>query len=86
MVAIPVNKRIPETSQFLFRRMVPGNILVTEVKGGDSTIRHGIRVMENFVHDYQRTIMAIPFESLITNRMNEPDSSKWVTKIYFPVM
>ena len=27
---------------------------------------------------------AIPFESLVTNRMQEPDTSKWVTKIYYP--
>ena len=29
---------------------------------------------------------AIPFESLITNRLEEPDTSKWVTKIYYPFL
>jgi hypothetical protein len=38
MVAIPVNKVIPENNNFLYRRMVPGKILVTEVTGGTYTM------------------------------------------------
>jgi hypothetical protein len=35
--------------------------------------------------DYQQTAMAIPFESLVTDRSREPDTLKWITNIYVPV-
>jgi hypothetical protein len=30
--------------------------------------------------------MAIPFQSLITDRVKEPDTAKWITKLYAPVL
>jgi hypothetical protein len=42
--------------------------------------------VQKYKDDYQRVSPAIPFYSLITDRLKEPDSSKWITKIYFPVM
>jgi hypothetical protein len=42
--------------------------------------------MNNYISDYGRTIVAIPFASLITDRRLEPDSAKWVTRIYWPLI
>jgi hypothetical protein len=42
--------------------------------------------MELYISDHERVPPAIPFLSLVTNRMLEPDSSKWITLIYYPVM
>jgi hypothetical protein len=63
-----------------------GNILITEVKGGPASIKKAFNEMETYITDYRRTAPAIPFQSLITDRSKEPDTSKWVTKIYYPVM
>ncbi|HEY5406146.1 MAG TPA: hypothetical protein VIJ92_03625 [Ginsengibacter sp.] len=84
-IAIPVNKEIPENKVFSMKRMVPGNILVSEVKGGGYTSTEGLRQMGLYVTDNNFSSPAIPFESLVTNRMQEPDTSKWITKIYYPV-
>lgn len=84
-IAIPVNKEIPENKVFSIKRMVPGNILVSEVKGGDYTSTEGLRQLGLYVTDNNFSSPAIPFESLVTNRMQEPDTSKWITKIYYPV-
>ncbi len=84
-LAIPVNKAIPENKVFSMKRMVPGNILVSEVKGGDYTSTEGMRQLGLYVTDNNFSSPAIPFESLVTNRMQEPDTSKWITKIYYPV-
>ena len=84
-IAIPVNKEIPENKVFSIKRMVPGNILVSEAKGGDYTSTEGLRQMGLYVTDNNFSSPAIPFESLVTNRMQEPDTSKWITKIYYPV-
>jgi hypothetical protein len=84
-VAIPVNKAIPQNKIYLIKRMVPGKILVAEIKGGDYSAREALRQMHIFMTDNNLSSPAIPFQSLITNRMEEPDTLKWITKIYYPV-
>lgn len=85
MVAIPVNKLIPTTNNFLFKRMVPGKILVTEVKGGRYTTDEALKQLEIYLDDNHLRSPAIPFESLVTDRSKEPDTTKWVTRIYYPI-
>ncbi len=85
MVAIPVNKILPEKNDYAFKRMVPGKILVAEIKGGEYTARQALKQMDLYVSDHHLSSPAIPFESLITNRMQEPDTTKWITKIYYPI-
>ena len=86
-VAIPTDKLLPSFGDISQKRMLGrGNILVAEVRGGVEIINQAIEQMQKYVDDYQRKTPAIPFCSLITDRTKEPDSSKWVTKIYFPVM
>ena len=86
MVAIPVNKVIPATGKFVLKRMVPGKILVTEVKGGDYTAAEALRQLTLYMEDNQLTAPAIPFQSLVTERTKEPDTTKWITRIYYPVI
>ncbi len=86
-VALPLNHYIPSTANILQKRMLGmGNILVTEVKGGNAIGSRAFEQIKIYADDYQRLAPAIPFYSLITDRIKEPDSTKWVTKIYFPVM
>ena len=85
MVAIPINKIVPTTEKFLLKRMVPGKILVTEVKGGAYTADVALRQLTLYMEDNRLISPAIPFQSLITERIKEADTTKWMTKIYFPV-
>ena len=85
MVAIPVNRVLPQNKKFLLKKMVPGKILVAEVKGGSYTAGEALDKLKLYMDDNHRASPAIPFESLITDRSKEPDTAKWVTKIYFPV-
>ena len=86
MIAIPVNKIIRGNEKYFFKRMVAGNILVTEVKGGYYTIKEGLRQVKTYMDDRRFVAPAIPFESLVTNRSKETDTAKWVTRIYYPVI
>ena len=86
MVAIPVNKELTGNKNFSFKRMVPGNILVAELKGGMHNIKKASNELETYIKDYQLIPVAIPFESLVTNRMNEPDTAKWITRLYYPIL
>lgn len=86
-VALPVNKQLKNAGNIQYRWMLKGgNILVTEVKGGPGTIENAFEVMQQYMQDHQRIAPAIPFQSLITDRRQEADSSKWITKLYWPVM
>jgi hypothetical protein len=86
MVAIPINKVVPERGGVLFRRMVPGNILVAEVKGGQAAVDEGFRQLELFVSEHSLRSPGMPFQSLVTDRLAEKDTSRWITKMYYPIM
>lgn len=85
MVALPINKIIDGDKDISFVRMVPGRFLTTEVQGGPFTIHKAHNMMDQYFKDYNRVAMAIPFEYLVTDRVKETDTSKWMTKIYCPV-
>ncbi len=84
-IAIPVNERITENKTFYIKRMVPGKILVSSVKGGAATADEALNQLTLFVNDNHLSSPAIPFESFVTDRMQEKDTAKWVTKIYYPI-
>ena len=86
-VALPVNKRLPDTNDIFYKWMMyGGKILVTEVKGDNNVTARALLQMSRYVSDFQMVAPAIPFYSLVTDRRIEPDSSKWITKVYYPVM
>lgn len=86
MVAMPVDRRLPGNDSIIFKRMVPGNILYTEVKGGEATVEEAMNQMENFVFDNQKVSPALPYQLLVTDRTREKDTTKWVTRIYYPIL
>jgi len=65
--------------------MIRGNILVAEIKGGIYSVNEAERQLVNYANDYKKISPAIPFQSLVTNRQLEPDTSKWVTRLYYPI-
>ena len=86
MTALPVNKILPEKEDITNKRMIKGSFLTATVTGGNGTVNNAYQQMGQYFQDYNRTSMAIPFSYLITDRSKETDTSKWITKIYFPVM
>lgn len=85
MVAIPISNIIRGSDSISFIRMVPGHFLTAEIKGGPQTVRNAHKIMNAYFEDFKRVSMAIPFEYLVTDRLSEADTSKWITKIYHPV-
>ncbi|HKP32814.1 MAG TPA: hypothetical protein VJT83_08805, partial [Chitinophagaceae bacterium] len=81
-VALPTDKALKNSGQIEFRRMVQGYMLIADVKGGQATVLKAISEIENMLHDYMRTSPAIPFELMLTDRAKEPDTTKWMTRIY----
>jgi hypothetical protein len=85
-VAMPTNRLLQNDGKIKTRKMVPGYFIVSEVKGGPFTIREAVKQLDYYISDYKKTVMAKPFQTLVTNRLTETDTSKWITNIHIPVM
>jgi hypothetical protein len=85
MVAVASDREIPSQGKFLQKNMMLGNIVVAGVQGGNSRIEKCKEAVQFYVNDFRKVSPAIAFERLITNRLQEKDSSKWVTTVNYPV-
>jgi hypothetical protein len=86
MVALPVSRELPGKNDIVMRRIVTVKALSAEVIGGRGRITNALHELEQYVIDYRLFSPAIPFESLVTNRLNEPDTTKWITRVYQPLL
>ncbi len=85
MVAIPIDRELQGNNKIFFSRFVPWYVLTAEVRGGVYTVNQALHQMEIYIVDNQKTVMAIPFQSLVTNRVEQPDTLKWITYVYTPI-
>jgi hypothetical protein len=85
LTAIPIDRSIPVSGPFIMQSIPMNHFLVTRVHGGDATVKQALSQFNLYIQDYQRTVMALPFQQLITDRSAEPDTTHWVTDIYYPL-
>lgn len=85
MVALPTKNELPSEGGFQLKKMILGNILMGEIKGGNYTILTGEKELANYVIDYNKLSPAVGFQSLVTNRLLEADTTKWLTRLYYPI-
>lgn len=85
MTAVPTDRSLKETGVFSMKYMVKGSFMITEVLGGENQVHEASRNMQQYFQDYRKTSMAMNFTMLVTDRILQPDSSKWVTKLCMPV-
>lgn len=86
-VGIPISSKLPDEPPFFTKWMLKGgHILTTEVEGGPARIREAQRQMDLFISDRRHTPIAIPFQSLITNREQVTDTTQWKTKLFYPII
>jgi hypothetical protein len=86
MAAIATDITLPNTSEFASKMLLKGgNLLEAQITGGPATIKKAFDEYENVIREYGYTPPAIPYQLLITDRTKEPDTAKWVTRIYYPI-
>ena len=87
MTAIPIDRSLPDTKEFAAKFLLKGGfILEGEVKNGPYTIDAAMEQLEVYRADHQYTAPAIPYQLLVTDRLKETDTSKWITKLYYPIL
>jgi len=85
-VGIPTNKKLDDFKTIKSKRMLKGGYILTAlVIGNQQKISNAKKQMEFYKHDHNKVTAAIPYEYLITNRLEQPDSNKWITQLYFPI-
>ncbi len=85
MVGFPVNKIPGSNSNLVIKKMIPGKLLTGTVYGGPAAIRAGHEQMRKYIMDHNREEVAMPYEVSVINRCAAPDTTKWITKISYPV-
>ena len=84
-LAYPTSKWLNNNGIFYYRRMVQGNFLTAEVRGGSNNIDRAFKKLDLYTDDYRKIRMAIPFELWVTNRKQQPDTLQWITRLYIPI-
>lgn len=85
-VALPTDKLFPEVGGEVYgRRLIKGKYLEADISGGEASVLAALERMKEYIADHERTVMAIPFQSLVTDRSREVDTTRWVTRLYYPI-
>jgi len=85
MIALSLDKTLAGNDRIIIKRFVPWKMIEGEVLGGVRDVQRAMKQLYRFRDDYRLSIMALPFQSLVTDRRQERDSTKWVTKVLAPI-
>jgi hypothetical protein len=85
MVALPIERVVRGTATIEIKRMILGNLLTATIEGQPSRLPALFEVFEEYRREHGFTSPAIPFMELTTDRRQQPDSSRWITRFCYPV-
>ncbi|MBO9199452.1 MULTISPECIES: hypothetical protein [Niastella] len=85
MVALPINRSLAANGRFFNQRIPLNRFWMARVHGGDATVKEALYQFQLYIQDYHRTLMALPFQQLVTDRTTEPDTTRWITDVYVPL-
>lgn len=85
MVAIPTSRMLKTKGDFVAKGLVGGNLIATEVRGGEAALQRAWEGIRQYKADYRLSSPAIPFEEFVTDRTIVSDTTKWITKIFYPI-
>lgn len=86
-VAIPTDRPLPAAGKIVPKLMPPRvRILTADIRGGQLSADQGMNRMDDFARDHFYKAPGMPFFSLTTDRRTVSDSTKWITRIYYPIM
>jgi hypothetical protein len=84
-IALSLDKTLTGNDQIVIKRFVPYKMIEGDVRGGVQAVKRGMEELLRYRDDQKLSIMALPFQILITDRRQETDSSKWVTRVTAPI-
>jgi AraC family transcriptional regulator len=85
LAGVPVTEPLPESDRVKNGTLPGGRVAVTRHVGPYDTLGETWRGLESWIAENGREGNGAPWESYVTDPGSEPDPSKWVTEIYWPI-
>lgn len=85
IAAMPIDKEIPSQDKIKVEKSYAGKAIYVEYKGAYDKTYTAYMDMGAYVKEHNLTEAGGPWEVYVTDPATEPDTSKWITEIYFPV-
>jgi effector-binding domain-containing protein len=83
--ALPINKEIKGNDHIQIKKSFEGKVLFVEYKGSYEKTYQAYMDLEQYKKSKGYSDAGGPWEVYVTDPGTEPDTSKWITEIYFPV-
>jgi effector-binding domain-containing protein len=83
--AIPISKKIKGTNEIVPIKTYGGKVAYVMHTGDYESTQHSWMALENFVKGNNLETNGDPYEVYIKGPETEPDSTKWLTELYWPV-
>ena len=84
-VGVPVNVQPQVSGRIYYKTMPEGEHVVADYLGDYDTLLDGHNAVQQWLMRYRRKQTGYAWEMYVTDPAAEPDTNKWLTKIYYPV-
>jgi len=82
---IPITKKISGSGDVRFIKTYSGKVVKTTHMGDYESTQFSWAAMEEYIEANELETNGAPWETYITDPQTEPDPSKWITELYWPV-
>jgi effector-binding domain-containing protein len=82
--AVPVNKMAKSSNDVTVKEMPASKAAVVDFYGWYANSHRAHAALNQWIKDHNKTMNGAPYEVYITDPMVEKDTTKWLTKIYYP--
>lgn len=82
---LPISKKVYARKPVEYLRLKETRV-VSVVHYGEYNTEKAHRAIDQFVNENQLVITGAPWEEYLTDPMSETDTSKWQTKVYYPIL
>lgn len=83
--AIPINKMVASEGDVHVSVMKAGKAVVANYFGPYTGTSKAHQAINTWINENHKKIIGSPWEEYITDPMMEKDTSKWLTKVYYPI-
>lgn len=83
MIAIPIDRIIPDNTEYALKKMIPANVLTMETTGDSRKTREAFRNLGSYANDRSYKSPAMPFIQLL-NPGEKIDSLR-ISRVFYPV-
>ncbi len=82
---LPVNKKIAGKENIKFIELPASKTIMASHFGHFNTVKTTYGALQKYISENNLEVTGSPWEVYITDPMQEPDQSKWETRVYFPI-